>query len=218
MVNLSFTVGKFPDILKIAKIIPIHKKECKLNFQNYRPISLLSALSKIFEKTIYTRIYSYLVKNNLIFDKQFGFCSNYSTNHALISITERIKGLVDSGKYVCGVFVDLEKAFDTVNHIILCDKRKYYGLRGNVNNLVQSYLSNRKQMVSVNGFDSELRDVFCGVPQGSSLGPLLFLIYINDFRMGLHKTESGNFADDTFILFGSDKLGTIESTVNYELK
>ena len=135
MVNLSFTVGIFPDILKIAKITPIHKKECKLNFQNYRPISLLSVLSKNFEKTIYTRIYSYLVKNNLIFDKQFGFRSNYSTNHALISITERIKDLVDSGKYVCGVFVDLEKAFDTVNHIILCDKLKYYGLRGNVYNL-----------------------------------------------------------------------------------
>ena len=135
MVNLSFTVGTFPDILKIAKITPIHKKECKLNFQNYRPISLLSVLSKIFEKTIYTRIYSYLVKNNLIFDKQFGFHSNYSTNHALISITERIKDLVDSGKYVCGVFLDHEKAFDTVNHIILCDKLKYYGLRANVNNL-----------------------------------------------------------------------------------
>ena len=103
-------------------------------------------------------------------------------------------------------------------YIILCDKLKYYGLRGNVNNLVQSYLSNRKQMVSVNGFDSELRDVLCGLPEGSSLGPLLFLIYINDFRMCLHKTESGHFADDTFILFGSDKLGTIESTVNYELK
>ena len=138
LVNLSFTVGIFPDILKIAKITPIHKKECKLNFQNYRPISLLSVLSKNFEKKIYTRIYSYLVKNNLIFDKQFGFRSNYSTNHALISITERIKDLVGSGKYVCGVFVDLEKAFDTVNHIILCDKLKYYGLRGNVNNLYNS--------------------------------------------------------------------------------
>ena len=131
LINLSFKVGIFPDILKIAKVIPLHKKECKLNFQNYRPISLLSVFSKIFEKTIYTRIYSYLVKNNLIFDKQFGFRSNYSTNHALISITERIKDLVDSGKYVCGVFVDLEKAFDTVNHKILCEKLNFYELRGN---------------------------------------------------------------------------------------
>ena len=99
---------------------------------------MLSVLSKIFEKTIYTRIYSYLVKNNLVFDKQFGFRSNYSTNHALISITEQIKDLVDSGKYVCGVFVYLAKAFDTINHIILCGKLKYYGLKGNVNNLYNS--------------------------------------------------------------------------------
>ena len=185
LINLSFNVGIFPDILKIAKIIPLHKKECKLTFQNYRPISLLSVFSKIFEKTIYTRIYSYLVKNNLIFDKQFGFRSNYSTNHALISITERIKDLVDSGKYVCGIFVDLEKAFDTVKHTNLCEKLEFYGLRGNVNNLIRSYLSNRKQFVSVNGFDSDLKDFVCGVPQGSSLGPLLFLIYINDFRLCL---------------------------------
>ena len=218
LINLSFKVGIFPDILKIAKITPLHKKECKLNFQNYRPISLLSVFSKIFEKSIYTRIYSYLVKNNLIFDKQFGFRSTYSTNHALLSITERIKDLVDSGNYVCGIFVDLEKAFDTVNHRILCEKLEYYGLRGNVNKLIQSYLTNRKQFVSINGFDSNLREILCGVPQGSSLGPLLFLIYINDFRLCLEKTETGHFADDTYILFGSNKLGTIQSVVNHELR
>ena len=141
LINLSFLLGIFPDILKIARIIPLHKKECKLNFQNYRPISLLSVFSKNFEKTIYTRIYSYLVKNDLIFEKQFGFRSNYSTNHALLSITESIKYQVDSGKYVCEVFVDLEKAFDTVNHRILCEKLNYYGLCGNVNKLIHSYLS-----------------------------------------------------------------------------
>ena len=134
----------FPDILKIANVTPLHKKESKLNFLNYRPISLLSVFSKIYEKLIYTRIYSYLVKNKLICNKQFGFRSNYSTNRALLSITERIKELVDSGYYVCGIFVDLEKAFDTVNHKILCEKLNYDGLRGNVNKLIQ-YLSNRKQ-------------------------------------------------------------------------
>ena len=218
LINLSFKIGVFPDILKIAKITPLHKKECKMNFQNYRPISLLSVFSKIFEKSIYTRIYSYLVKNDFIFQKQFGFRSKFSTNHALISITERIKNLVDSGKYVCGVFVDLEKAFDTVNHKMLCEKLNFYGLRGNINKLIKSYLENRKQFVSVNGVDSELRDIVCGVPQGSSLGPLLFLIYINDLRLSIVKTETGHFADDTYILFGSEKIGTIESVVNYELK
>ena len=218
LINLCFEVGIFPDILKIAKVTPIHKKESKLDFLNYRPISLLSTFSKIYEKVIYSRIYSYLTKNKLIYNKQFGFRSNYSTNHALLSITERIKSLVDTGHYVCGVFVDLEKAFDTVNHIILGKKLYYYGLRGIVNNLIQSYLTNRKQYVSINGYDSEIKDLNCGVPQGSSLGPLLFLIYINDFRLCLKATDSGHFADDTFIMYGSKKLASIESVVNHELK
>ena len=218
LINLSFNSGIFPDILKTAKVTPLHKKECKLNFQNYRPISLLSVFSKFFEKSMYSRIYSYLVKNEFIYEKQFGFRSNYSTNHALLSITEHIKDLIDSGQYVCGIFVDLEKAFDTVNHQILCEKLNYYGLRGNVNRLIQSYLSNRKQFVSINGFDSDLRNLSCGVPQGSSLGPLLFLIYINDFRLCLDKTKSGHFADDTYIIYSSKKLATIQTVVNYELK
>ena len=119
---------------------------------------------------------------------------------------------------ICGIFIDLEKAFDTVNHEILCDKLNFYGLRGNINNLIKSYLSNRKQYVSINGFDSEIRDVTCGVPQGSSLGPLLFLIYINDFRYCLNDTEAGHFADDTFILFHGKKPKTIETIINTELK
>ena len=218
LVNLCFVIGKFPDILKIAKVIPLHKKDSKLDFHNYRPISLLSVFSKIYEKLLYIRIYSYLTKNNMIYNKQFGFRSNHSTNHALISITERIKSLVDDGLYVGGIFIDLEKAFDTVNHNILCEKLRYYGFRGNVNNLIQSYLANRKQYVSLNGFDSETKKITCGVPQGSSLGPLLFLIYINDFRLCLDKTESGHFADDTFIVYSSNKAKTIETIFNTELK
>ena len=159
-----------------------------------------------------------LLKNNLVFEKQYGFRSNYSTNHALISITERIKDFVDSGNYVCGIFIDLEKAFDTVNHEILCEKLNFYGLRGNINNLIRSYLYSRKQFVATNGFNSDLKHLASGVPQGSSLGPLLFLININDFRLCLERTESGHFADDMFILFSSAILGSIESVVNFELK
>ena len=218
LINMSFEFGIFPDILKIAKVTPLHKKNSPLNHLNYRPISLLSVISKLYEKVIYSRIYDYLVENNLIYDKQFGFRSTYSTNHALISITEKIKSLLDKGLYVCGVFIDLEKAFDTVNHVILCDKLNLYGLRGNVNKLIKSYLSNRKQFVSINGSDSELKDLSCGVPQGSSLGPLLFLIYINDFRLCLSQTESGHFADDTFVLCSGKKLKSIETTINTELK
>ena len=211
MVNLCFETGVFPDLLKLAKVTLLHKKENKLEFLNYRPISLLSVFSKIYEKLIYSRIYSYLVKKELIYSKQFGFRSNHSTNHAIISITEHIHNLLDNGQYVCGIFVDLEKAFDTVNHTVLCEK-------GNVNNLLKSYLSNRKQYVSLKGLDSEVREITCGVPQGSSLGPLLFLLYINDFRLCLPETSSGHFADDTFILCNSMKPKTIETIVNTELK
>ena len=218
LINQSFEAGIFPDILKIAKVTPIHKKDSQMNYLNYRPISLLSAISKIYEKLIYSRIFDYLTKNNLISTKQFGFRSKFSTIHALISLTERIKQLMDSSHYVCGVFIDLEKAFDTVNHNILCDKLNYYGLRGNVNSLIQSYLSNRRQFVSIDGVHSKTLNITCGVPQGSSLGPLLFLIYINDFRYCLNKTESGHFADDTYILYGSKKLKTVEVVVNTELK
>ena len=116
LVNLWFETGVFTDILKLAKVTPIHKKEGKLEYLNYRPISLLSVFSKIYEKLIYTRMYSYLTKKDLIYSKQFGFRSNHSTNHAIISITEHIRDLLDNGHYVCGIFVDLEKAFDTVNH------------------------------------------------------------------------------------------------------
>lgn len=163
-------------------------------------------------------MYDFLVKNNLLYSKQFGFRSSYSTNHALVSITEKIKSLLDSGQYVCGIFIDLEKAFDTVNHDILCDKLNYYGLRGKINDLIRSYLSNRKQYVSINGIDSEMRIIDCGVPQGSSLGPLLFLIYINDFHFCLKETNSGHFADDTYMLFGSKDLKSIETVMNAELK
>ena len=142
LINLCFKTGEFPTLLKIAKVTPVHKKESKLTHLNYRPISLLSVLSKIYEKCIYSRIYHYLVQNNLIYSKQFGFRSGYSTNHAIISLTEYIRNKLDDGDYVCGIFVDLEKAFDTVHHDILCEKLKSYGLRGNVNNLLNSVYSN----------------------------------------------------------------------------
>ena len=218
LINLCFDTGEFPTLIKIAKVTPVHKRESKLNYLNYRPISLLSVFSKIYEKCIYTRIYHYLVQNDLIYSKQFGFRAGYSTNHAIISLTEYIRRKLDAGEYVCGVFVDLEKAFDTVHHDILCEKLKSYGLRGNINNLIKSYLSGRKQYVSINGIDSEAKHVTCGVPQGSSLGPLLFLIYINDFRACLSETGCGHFADDTFIIFSSKTPKTIETIVNTELK
>ena len=173
IINTAFTTGIFPNLCKLAKVIPIFKKDDPLICNNYRPISLLPVFSKIFEKIIYTKMYEFLESNKLIYKGQFGFRSNHSTSHALISTTESIKSYLDKHNFAAGIFVDLEKAFDTVNHEILCHKLNYYGIRGVANELIRSFLTNRKQYVSVNGFVSSQLDLKCGVPQGSTLGPLL---------------------------------------------
>jgi len=206
IINISFITGVFPQLCKTAKVIPIFKKDDPLNVKNYRPISLLPIFSKIFEKAIYSRMYHYLELNDLIFKRQFGFRANHSTNHALISMTEDIKYHLDSNKFVSGIFIDLEKAFDTVNHEILCNKLSYYGFRGKVNDLIKSFLMNRTQFVSVNGVDSHLLNINCGIPQGSTLGPLLFLLYINDLRFSLTYSIASHFADDACITYANINL------------
>ena len=163
-------------------------------------------------------MYSFLEKNKLIYDHQFGFRAKHSTSHAVISFTELIKSYRDSGNTVAGVFIDIQKAFDTVNHKILCDKLNYYGFKGTSNDLISSFLSGRKQFVSINGHNSDKLDITCGVPQGSTLGPLLFLIYINDLRFCLKYATSNHFADDTCILHASKKLKTLKNNLNCDLK
>ena len=201
----------------LAKVLPIFKKDNPLICENYRPISLLPIFSKIFEKVIYKRMYDFIDKNQLIYQRQFGFQTKHFTNHALIS-TEAIKAEIDNGNYVGGVFIDLQKAFDTVNHDILCEKLAFYGFRGNSQLLIKSFLSNRQQYVSINGFDSSKLDIHCGVPQGSTLGPLLFLLYINDLRFALKDATASHFVDDTCILYASNKLKSIETVLNCGLK
>ena len=132
--NLSFDNGQFPNLLKIAKTIPIFKKDSRLLVSNYRPISLLSNINKILEKLMFNRVYGFLEKYKCIYNLQFGFRSKHSTNHALVEITETIRKALDDGKNACGVFVDLQKAFDTVNHDILIGKLDHYGIRGTANN------------------------------------------------------------------------------------
>ena len=161
-------------MLKIVKIVPIHKGGSSQDVNNYRPISLLSIFDKIIEKLIHKKLYGFLEEHNILYHNQFGFKKNNSTVHALIQISEMIKASIDTEKFGCGIFIDLRKAFDTVNHEILQNKLEHYGIRDSMLKWFQSYLIDRKQYVSMNGQSSELLLNNCGVPQGSVLGPLLF--------------------------------------------
>ena len=216
--NLSFSTGVFPDILKTSSVLPLFKKGSKLSCGNYRPISLLSNISKLFEKLMYSRLYSFLKIYNCLNELQFGFQANHSTAHALLSITEKIRNALDTDHFACGVFIDLRKAFDTVDHKILVKKLEHYGSRGIPKHWFSSYLSNRKQFVSINGFKSSLKQITCGVPQGSVLGPLLFLIYINDLSFSVKHSTVYHFADDTNLLCINKSLKSLCKQINYDLK
>ena len=217
--NLSFSTGQHPDILKISKIIPIFKKGSRLLVSNYRPISLLSNLNKILEKIVHDRIYKFLEDYQCIYSLQFGFRKKHSTNHALIDITETIRQAIDNKNFACGIFVDLQKAFDTVNHDILIAKLDHYGIRGTANDWFESYLKNRTQFVSIFlGYESLTKPINHGVPQGSVLGPLLFLIYINDLHCAIKSSKVYHFADDTNFLNIGNSPKQMEKLVNADLK
>ena len=158
---------------------------------------------------MHKRLYRFLEICEALFCMQFGFRIGHSTDHALISLTETIKSSLDNKRFGCGIFIDLQKAFDTVNHDILLQKLEHYGIRGTALKWFQSYLTNRKQFVSINGHSSSQREITCGVPQGSVLGPLLFLIYINDLPKSSKLLSFYLFADDTNIYFESDNLATL---------
>ena len=217
LINTSFKNGKFPTLLKLAKVIPTYKRGDKSQCTNYRPISLISNISKIIEKIIYKKIYSFLEQNKMLYNRQFGFRNNHSTSHALIEITEKIRKACDKGLYACGVFLGLKKAFDTVNHNILLEKLKYYGIRGVANDWLRSFLCERQQFTDVNGSHSKTKPITHGVPQGSVLGPLLFILFINDLHKSVKFSQVNHFADDTNLLLIDKSLKKINKHINHDL-
>ena len=218
--NISTNTGCFPSTWKLAKISPLFKKGSKQDPSNYRPISVLPTISKLLEKAVHMQLYSYLCDNNLLSQKQFGFRLNSSTVTASAMFTDKILSAMDKGQLTGAVFIDLTKAFDTVDHSILLSKLCSLGvpITSPAYNWFESYLSNRCQVTVCNGAKSSSETVQIGVPQGSILGPLLFTLYINDLPDYLEHCDVTLYADDT-VLFISDKsLHNIKSYMNLDLE
>ena len=215
--NKSIQTGIVPDELKIAKIIPIFKSDDKKIVSNYRPISVLPAFSKVFERLVYNRLLSFIDQNNILSKAQYGFRKNISTSLAIIDLVEKISNSIENNEHSLGIFLDLAKAFDTVNHSILLTKLYHYGIRGVAFDWFKNYLSKRYQYVSINDTSSDRLPITCGVPQGSILGPLLFILYINDLDTVSNQLKFIMFADDTNIFISGHNLDDLTKTANNEL-
>ena len=217
IINQSLLTGIFPDRLKIAKVIPLYKKGDESILDNYRPTSLLPAFSKIFEKIVHEQLTDYFTRYKLFFDGQYGFRKKHSTELVTIELVDRILSDIDNKPLPVVVFMDLSKAFDTLDHSILIHKLQYYGITGIALNWFKSYLSNRLQYVDINGSISSMQHITTGVPQGSILGPLLFLIYMNDLPNVSALFKYILFADDTSLLSSIEYSIPINDTNTNEL-
>ena len=200
IINQSISTGIFPDKLKVAKIVPIFKKDNPHLTGNYRPISLLPVISKVFEKVVFSQLYSYFDQNGLLYKSQYGFRKGHSCEFAAMEVTDKIFQSLDKKKLPIALFLDFSKAFDTINHSILLNKLKHYGINGTALKWFSSYLTNRKQFVLYKGKMSKETTITTGVPQGSILGPLLFIIYINDIAKITNKFKFTIYADDTTLI------------------
>lgn len=214
--NLSLSLGTFPEQWKTALVLPLFKNGERQLPSNYRPIALLSTVGKVFERVVFKHIFNFFVDNNLFFEFQSGFIPGRSTVHQLVEIYHKICLALEDRKHICLVFCDISKAFDRVWLKGLVCKLKAYGIRGPLLNWLTSYVTDRKQLVTIKNTYSSIGYLKAGVPQGSVLGPLLFLIYINDIADNLDSLTR-LFADDTSMSYTSDSTEAIENTLNRDL-
>ena len=204
-------------MLKYAQVVPVYKGKSQLEVTNYRPISLLPIFNKIFEKLLHARLIQFLDMHKIIFNHQFGFQKNKSTSLAILDVCTQLVNAVENKQFSTCIFLDFAKAFDTVDHNILIYKLEYNGVSGITLNWFKSYLTNRSQKVCINGTQSESCNKKFAVPQGSVLGPLLFLLYINDMPFSSNILKFHLFADDTSIFFSHKNLSQLQLIVNDEL-
>ena len=208
--GVVFEIGFFPQIFKTAKVVPIFKAGDKHLVRNYHPNSLLSCLSKVLEKVNKNRFINLFEKHEIYFDFQYGFREKRGVMHALVDVSIPVYDAIEHNKFTALLLMDLRKAFDTVSHQILLQKLLHYGIRGPAYRLIESYFSNRQQFVSINNSASSLKYISIGVPQGSILGSLLFLIYINDLTNATF-CQPRLLADDTRLALNNFSLNALRS-------
>ena len=213
----SVEASQFPDIWKVARVTPIHKDGDRMEKSNYRPISVLHVISRLFEELVFNQLYQCMKEKGLFSGDQSGFLHLFSTATCLLKNTDDWYSGLDLGQFVGLVFVDLKKAFNTVDHEILCLKLEHYGIKNREISWFKSYLSDHTQFCRVNGIDSEIRHIETGVPQGSCRGPLLFLIYINDLPQAVQDSAVSMYADDTSLCYRSSDITQLNEAINNDL-